>query len=131
MKNGNTDNPVIIRTGRGPSVNGTRLTIYHIMDELKDGMTPEFVKGWYGLSDEQMAAILEYLRENKEELEEKYAEILRRAEEERRYWTERNKGRAALPGSPPADYKIAIGRAKLAAIKRERERQAGEKCESS
>lgn len=121
MNNGQPDNPIIVQTSRGPSINGTRLTVYHIMDMLKYGKSPDFVQGWYHLTDEEMAAVMQYLKQNEEELEREYADILRRAEQDRLYWTERNKDRTSVPATPPANEKIAIAREKLAAIKRERD----------
>ena len=37
MDNGQITNTVIVQTSRGPSINGTRLTIYDIMGTLKYG----------------------------------------------------------------------------------------------
>jgi len=65
-----------------------------------------------------------YLKEHEAEMEQRYADMLRRVEEERRYWEERNKDRENQPVGPPANYKIAIARARLEAIKQERARQA-------
>ncbi|MGH9841014.1 MAG: DUF433 domain-containing protein [Blastocatellia bacterium] len=121
MNNGQPDNPVIMQTSRGPSINGTRLTVYHIMDMLKYGRSPDYVQGWHHLTDEEMAAVMQYLKQNEEELEREYADILRRAEKDRLYWTERNKDRASMPAAPPANEKIALAREKLIAIKRERD----------
>jgi uncharacterized protein (DUF433 family) len=121
MNNGHLDNPVIVQTSRGPSINGTRLTVYHIMDMLKYGRSPDYVQGWHHLSDEEMAAVMQYLKQNEEELELEYAGILRRAEKDRLDWTERNKNRANVPAAPPANEKVALAREKLAAIKRERD----------
>jgi uncharacterized protein (DUF433 family) len=69
MNNGQPDNPIIVQTSRGPSMNGARLTVYHIMDMLKYGRSPDFVQGWYHLTDEEMAAVMQYLKQNEEELE--------------------------------------------------------------
>ena len=121
MNNGQPDNAIIVQTSRGPSINGTRLTVYHIMDLLKYGRSPDYVQGWHHLTDEEMAAVMEYLKQNQEDLEREYADILRRAESERLYWAERNKDRADMPPAPPANEKIALAREKLAAIKRERD----------
>jgi uncharacterized protein (DUF433 family) len=119
MNNSQPANPIIVQTSRGPSINGTRLTIYHIMDMLKYGKSPDYVQGWYHLTDEEMSAVMKYLKENEAALEQEYADILRRADEERRYWTERNKDRLDLPAGPPANEKIALAREKLAAVKKE------------
>lgn len=114
----NNDNEIIINTGRGPTVAGTRITVYQLMEHLKDGWTPRHAAEWFGLSREQMDAVMAYLQANEAELEQKYAAVLQRAEEERLYWTERNQDRDWLPGGPPANYKIAIGRARLEALKK-------------
>lgn len=126
MNNENNTNEFIKLTPRGPCVAGTRLTIYILMEHLKDGWLPKHVANWFRLTPAQMDGVMAYIKANEAELEKKYAEVMRRAEEERVYWTERNKDRDKLPGGPPANYKIAIGRARLAAIKQERER-----CKSS
>ncbi len=122
--------PVIVQTSRGPSINGTRITIYAILDQLHVS-SPDYVQGLYRLSDEVWASVMKYIEENREELERKLEAILRRIEEERVYWTERNKDRINRPPAPPANEKIALGRAKLAAIKEELERNKREECKSS
>ncbi len=122
--------PVVVQTSRGPSISGTRITVYAILDELHSG-SPDYVQGLYRLSDEVWTGVMKYIEENREELERKLEEILRRIEEERVYWTERNKDRINRPPAPPANEKIALGRARLAAIKEERERKKREECKSS
>jgi uncharacterized protein (DUF433 family) len=115
-------NGIIVQTGRGPSIKGTRLTIYSLMEYLKDGWTPKHTAQWFNLTPEEMEEVMAYLKANEEELEKQYAEVMRKAEEQERYWRERNKDRDKLPAKPPSDYRIAIARARLAAIKQERER---------
>ena len=119
----NNNNATIIETGRGPTIAGTRITLYDVMEYLKDDWHPKHIAMRLRLTPEQIAGAMAYLKEHETEMEQRYADMLRRAEEERRYWEERNKDRYKLPGGPPANYKIAIGRARLAAIKQERERQ--------
>lgn len=124
-------NQIIIETGRGPSISGKRITLYDVMDYLKDDWHPKHIANWLRLTPEEIAGAMAYLKEHEAEMEERYAAMLQRAEEERRYWEERNKDRYKLPAGPPADYRIAIGRARLAALKRERERQAQAKQEQA
>lgn len=124
-------NVMIIETGRGPTIAGTRISLYDIMDYLKDDWHPKHIANWLRLTPEQMAGAMAWLEEHEAEMERRYADMLRRAEEERRYWEERNKDRYKLPAGPPANYKIAIGRARLAAIKQERERQEQAKREQA
>lgn len=130
MDNGNTNNPYVAQHNRGPSVAGTRITLYAILDELHHG-TPEYVQNLYSLSDEVWAGVMRYIEEHRDELERRLEEILQRIERDRIYWTERNKHRFDLPPSPPANEKIALGRAKLAAIKAELARQPNGACKSS
>jgi len=120
----NNGNAAIIETGRGPTIAGTRISLYDVMDYLKDDWHPKHIARWLRLTPEQIAGAMDYLREHGAEMEQRYANMLRRAEEERRYWEERNKDRENWPVGPPANYKIAIARARLAAIKQERARQA-------
>jgi uncharacterized protein (DUF433 family) len=120
----NNSNAMIIETGRGPTIAGTRISLYDIMDYLKDDWHPKHIANWLRLTPEQMAGAMAWLKEHETEMERRYADMLRRAEEERRYWEERNKDRENWPVGPPANYKIAIARARLQAIKQERARQA-------
>jgi uncharacterized protein (DUF433 family) len=125
-------NKVVVQTSRGPSIKGTRLTIYSLMEYLKDGWTPKHTAQWFNLTPEEMDEVLAYLKENEAEVEADYAEVMAEAEAQRIYWTERNKDREDHSNAPPpANAKIAIARARLAAIKQQRQRQEQEQCESS
>lgn len=122
-------NGIIVQTGRGPSIKGTRLTIYSLMEYLKDGWTPKHTAQWFNLSLAEMDEVMAYLKANEAELETEYAEVMRKAEEQEQYWRERNKDRDNhVNAKPPANDRIAIGRARLAALKQQRER---EQCKSS
>jgi uncharacterized protein (DUF433 family) len=48
----------IIRTERGLTIAGTRITVYDIMDYLNAGWTPKLIPGWLRLADEQLNAAL-------------------------------------------------------------------------
>jgi uncharacterized protein (DUF433 family) len=97
-------NPTVVRTSRGLTVGGTRLTIYQLMDHFKAGHSDELVQDWYRLTPEQVADIHRYIDEHRHEVEAEYQEVLRNAEEDRRYWEERNRERFAeierLPKTP-------------------------------
>lgn len=132
---------IIIETGRGPSISGRRITLYDVMEYLKDDWHPKHIANWLGLTPEEIEGALAYLKEHEAEMEEQYAVVLKNAEEERRYWEERNKERDTWPVGPPAHAGIAIARARLTAIRQEQARQAQaeqtpveaapEKCKSS
>ncbi|MDO8755413.1 MAG: hypothetical protein Q7J80_16055 [Anaerolineales bacterium] len=85
------ENRTVIRTGRGLTVNGTRLTLYLIRDSLNEENSLKNVRDSYELTDEEMLDILDYIHLNKEEFEKEYQQILESAEEHRKYWEERNR----------------------------------------
>jgi hypothetical protein len=45
---------VIVRTERGLSIAGTRITIYDILDYLKQDWSPGWIQYWLNLTDEQI-----------------------------------------------------------------------------
>lgn len=95
-------NQTIVRTGRGLSIAGTRITIYQLIECLKAGQPPSEVQDLFRLSDEQMADVLDYVAQNAEQVEEEYQEVLRQAEANRAYWEDRNRERLqAIAKQPP------------------------------
>jgi uncharacterized protein (DUF433 family) len=104
MSDNANPNPTVVRTSRGLTVGGTRLTIYQLMDHFKAGDSDELVRDWYRLTPGQVADIHRYIDEHHAEVEAEYQEVLRNAEEDRRYWEERNRERFAeierLPKTP-------------------------------
>ncbi|MBI3167703.1 MAG: hypothetical protein HYZ22_04445 [Chloroflexi bacterium] len=85
------ENRTVIRVHNNLTVNGTRLNLYHIMDEMQGKNSLKNVRDIYELTDEEMLDILDYMHMNKEEFEKEYQDVLKNAEEERRYWEEKNK----------------------------------------
>ncbi|MEK6751350.1 MAG: hypothetical protein AABZ00_03710 [Chloroflexota bacterium] len=85
------ENRTVIRTQNGLTVNGTRLNLFHIMDEMQGKNSLKNVRDIYELTDEEMLDILDYMHLNKEDFEKEYKQILRSAEENRKYWEKRNK----------------------------------------
>jgi uncharacterized protein (DUF433 family) len=82
---------LIVETPRGPSLAGTRITIYAVMDYLKGNWSRNYITQIMGITPEQLDAVLAYIAEHKEEVEQEYAAILRREEElraryEKIYW---------------------------------------------
>ena len=108
---------LIVRTERGLSLAGTRITLYDIMDYIKAGWPAHLIRNWLNLTDEQIAAVMEYIDSHRAEVEAEYAQVLEYAEENRRYWEERNRERfAEIAAMPPRPGQEAI-RAKLEAYK--------------
>jgi uncharacterized protein (DUF433 family) len=108
---------VVRRRDRGLSVAGTRITLYLLMDYIKEGYPTKFIKGFFNLTDEQMADVMDYIETHKTEFEAEYQLVLRKAEEIRQYWEERNRERfAQIAAKPPKPGQEEI-RAKLQAWK--------------
>lgn len=68
----------IIERGRGPEIEGTRVTVYRIMDYL-DGVIPtEEIAAELRISVEQVEAALAYIAAHREEVDREYAKIMER-----------------------------------------------------
>lgn len=94
----------IIRTERGLTIAGTRISLYDVIDLLKAEYPPKLIRDKFNLTDLQINAALSYIETNKTQVESEYQEILQNREEIRQYWEERNRDRfariAAMPHKP-------------------------------
>ena len=99
----NTQSTTVVRTSRGLSIAGTRITLYSIMDCVKAGWPPKLIQDTFNLTDQQITDVMEYLKTHSEAVEAEYQQVLDYAEEERRYWETRNRERFAQIAamSPP------------------------------
>ena len=102
----------IINRGRGPEIEGTRITVYDIWDYAKENWHWDRIAIWFRLSSMQVAAALEYIEQHKEEVLAEYEKILERErrgnppevqakldkirEEFAPFWAERRAKREAL-----------------------------------
>jgi uncharacterized protein (DUF433 family) len=111
--------PTVVRTTRGLSIAGTRITLYHVMDYLQADQSPEVIRDCLNLTEQQIADVMTYIEEHRAEVEAEYQQVLADAEENRRYWEERNRERLARVASLPRSPEEAALRAKLAARKQE------------
>lgn len=96
--------PEIIRTERGLTITGTRITIYDVMDYLKAQYPSKLIREKLGLNDGQIHAALAYIDTHHAEVEAEYQECLQTSVEIRQYWEDRNRERfakiAAMPPKP-------------------------------
>jgi uncharacterized protein (DUF433 family) len=92
-----TTNSLIVETPRGPSIAGTRITVYSVMDYLKGEWSRHFTRQMLGITDEQLDAVIEYIARHREDVERDYAAIVRRAEELRARYEEQNRARSPFP----------------------------------
>jgi len=100
----NVLNQTIVRTERGLTIAGTRITIYQVMDYLNADQPIPQIKEMFRLSDEQMNGVLEYIAQHPQQVDDEYQGVLQQAEASRVYWEERNRERfqtiCKLPPSP-------------------------------
>lgn len=71
--------PGIIRTERGLTSAGTRITLYDVMDYVTALYPPKFIRGMLNLTDEQVNAALSYIEANRAEVEAEYQIVLQEA----------------------------------------------------
>jgi len=91
----------IIRTERGLTIAGTRITLYDVMDHLAAGWTPKLILNWLPLTEEQLNAAISYIDSNRAEVEAEYQTVLQTAQEMREYWEDKNRERLAQIAKMP------------------------------
>jgi uncharacterized protein (DUF433 family) len=110
----------IIRTERGLTIAGTRITLYDVMDYVTEHYPPKFIRAMLDLTDEQVSEALSYIEAHRIEIEAEYQLVLKEAEELRQYYEEENRERIARiaakppkPGTEAVRAKLQAKRAKL------------------
>jgi hypothetical protein len=107
----------VVRTSRGLSIAGTRITLYDVMDYLTADWPPTLIQQWLNLTPVQMADVMAYITKHRAEVEAEYHCVLQQAEEQRRYWEARNKEQLAQIATMPPKSGQEELRAKLQAWK--------------
>lgn len=107
-----TATPIIVETSRGPSIAGTRITVYAVLDYFTSGFGLDAVKENFRLSDEQLSAVTEYIELHRAEVERDYTEIVRRSNERRKAYEQAYRARAVFaPDLPLAEKAERMRRA--------------------
>jgi uncharacterized protein (DUF433 family) len=91
----------IIDRGRGPEIEGTRITVYDVMDYVQEGWRYDQIAGLFRLPPDDIQAAIAYIETHKEDVLTAYHEILAR---------HRN-----VQYSPEVQEKLAQNRQKLQA----------------
>ncbi|MEH2329639.1 DUF433 domain-containing protein [Nostoc sp.] len=113
----------IIRTERGLTISGTRITLYDVMDYVTEQYPPKFIRAMLNLTDEQVDCALSYIDAHRAEIEAEYQFVLKETEELRQYYEEQNRELIArIAAKPPRPGTEAI-RAKLRAERTKLESQ--------
>src|SRR5215475_9840884 len=112
-----TPQPAVVRTSRGLSIAGTRITLYSIMDYLHAGWPPHLIRDEFNLTDKQMNDVMKYITAHRDQVEQEYQAVLQQAEENRRYWETWNRERFERIAQTPLPPDQEQLRTKLQAIK--------------
>jgi uncharacterized protein (DUF433 family) len=113
--------PTVIRTERGLSITGTRITLYDVLDYVTAGWPSQLIRDRLELTDQQMADSLAYIDQHRAEVEAEYQTVLQTAQDIRQYWEELNQERLVkIATQPPKPGQEAI-REKLQTWKAEPE----------
>jgi len=110
---------IVRRSDRGLCVAGTRITLYLIMDHLKEGWPPHLLRDQLLLSEEQMDQVMDYIESHREEFEAEYQEVARKCAERERFWREREEERRQrVKPRQPRDAREAVIAARLEALRK-------------
>ena len=71
----------IINRGRGPEIEGTRITVYRIMDFVRDNCSMTTIADELDLSEAQVHAALDYIAANRAAVEAEYDQLLQRLQQ--------------------------------------------------
>ncbi|MGD1929927.1 MAG: DUF433 domain-containing protein [Leptolyngbyaceae cyanobacterium] len=111
----------IIRTARGLTITGTRITLYDVMDYVTAQYPPKFIQGLFDLTQEQIDAALSYIETHRADVEAEYQQVLHETEELRQYYKEQNRERVARSAAKPPKPGTETAWEKLQAAKAKRE----------
>jgi len=124
MTSGINGKSAIIRTERGLTIAETRITLYDVMDFLKEQYPPKLIRDKFNLTDEQINSALSYIEAHRSQIEIEYQDVLNTREEIRQYWEEYNRDRfsriAKMPRKPEKEAlwaKLEAQKAKRSAEK--------------
>jgi uncharacterized protein (DUF433 family) len=73
--------PRIVNRGRGPELEGTRITVYAIMEYLEGGLHHSTIAAVLGLSSAQVLCAIDYIERHKQEVTAEYRKIMARIAE--------------------------------------------------
>jgi uncharacterized protein (DUF433 family) len=96
----------IIKIGRTPRIEGSRVTVFDVLDHLQEGWDPMEIALFFRLSTRQVDAVVRYIEEHKDEVMAEYQKIL---------------DRCARGNPPELQAKLDAGHERFLAMVRERQ----------
>jgi uncharacterized protein (DUF433 family) len=73
--------PCIVDRGDGPKIQGTRITVYTVLEYLRAGRSRDWIAALLALSSRQVQAAMDYIRDNEARVSAEYERILARIRE--------------------------------------------------
>ncbi len=73
--------PRIVDRGDGPKIEGTRITVYTVLDYLRAGRTRDWIAATLNLSSRQVQAAIDYIQEHEFEVNSQLEKILARIQQ--------------------------------------------------
>jgi hypothetical protein len=67
------------------------VTLFDLIDHLKQGLPPHFLAHWHHLTSEEMDEVMQFLKAHEAEIERSYAAANARAAALCRYWEDRKR----------------------------------------
>ncbi len=113
----------IIRTERGLTISGTRITLYDVMDYVTAQYPAKFIQSLFDLTEAQINAALSYIEANRSEVEAEYRQVLQEAEELQHYYNQKNSEIVTRLASQPQRPGTELAWEKLRAAKAKRASQ--------
>jgi uncharacterized protein (DUF433 family) len=68
----------IVDRGDGPKIEGTRITVYTVLEYLREGYSRDWIAAMFHLSSHQVQAAMDYIRDHESEVSAAYERILAR-----------------------------------------------------
>jgi len=72
--------PRVVDRGDGPKIEGTRITVYTVLDYLRAGRTRDWIAALLHLSSDQVQAAMDYIRDHDTQVNAEYKAIVARIE---------------------------------------------------
>ena len=70
--------PRVIDRGDGPKIEGTRITVYTVLDYLRAGRTRDWIAAMLNLSSDQVQAAMDYIQDHDTQVNAEYDTIMAR-----------------------------------------------------
>ncbi len=112
-----TTEALIVETPRGPSLAGTRITVYAVMDLIKAGRSRRYVAQLTTLTPEQVDAVYDYVETHREAVEAEYTRILEREAKARAESDRMIRERSPFPPDMPMEERRKLMLRRLEELK--------------